>query len=467
MNAAVLASTLTQPSTGMPAAVPPLAGLPAAGMTMTAANCVAITACLLQAACQRGQLEDASAAARIAMALAPPESPHHAMLRALAAAQPALMQAPQEHRLYLLRRADGSALGLLRLRDSGRVSAVDGLPASHWRLKDGNLDLATDHGPAHTRFALCGEQAGKRVYLGASLADGEPRLLQELNCTYTRLRLLDPELAGPFCGLYDAEAMLPADLPKGAVMLLSAAHNAAEALTAALNQQAGLHLDGELMHPQAIGLSDGPLAATDAATDAAAEASTLHSLRAKDPAWFARMMLGRSHDRRGRDLADVPVRGFTLSASHSQRVLEWALADTQLRIVLVARSNLLAEFADLLADHAGIDPATAQIFEAERFTRFVDMKQRLLQALRGRLMQRNADSVEVDASRLNPATMTELVGFLTDEARLPTEPVDGVVLSVSPVIERFDNPVDVSLCHAALGQPEWAGLEGSPSGVPA
>ena len=456
MNAAVLASTLTQPSTGMPAAVPSHAGMPAAGMTMTAANCVATTAMLLQAACQHGQLEDASAAARIAMALAPAESPHHALLMALAEARPALMQAPEEHRLYLLRRADGSALGLLRLRDSGRVSAVDGLPATHWRLKDGNLDLATDHGAAHTRFALCGGQAGKRLYLGASLADGEPRLLQELNCTYTRLCLLDPEMAGPFCGLYDAEAMVPADLPASAVMLLSSAHNAAEALTEALNQQAGLHLDGELMHPQAIGLSDGPLAAADA--------NTLHSLRAKDPAWFARMMLGRSHDRRGRDLAGVPVRGFTLSATHSPPVLEWALADTQLRIVLVARSNLLAEYADLLADHLGIDPATAQTFEAERFTRFVDMKRRHLQALRERLTQRNADSVEVDASRLNPATMTELVAFLTDEPSCPTEQVDGVVLSISPVIERFDNPVEVAVCLAALGHPEWAGLEGSATG---
>ena len=457
MNAAVLASTLTQPSTGLPAAVPPLAGMPAAGMTMTAANCVATTASLLQAACQHGQLEDASAAARIAMALAPAESPHHAMLRVLAAARPALMQAPEEQRLYLLRRADGSALGLLRLRDSGRVSAVDGLPATHWRLKDGNLDLATDHGAAHTRLTLCGEQAGKRLYLGASLTDGEPRLLQELNCTYTRLRLLDPEMAGPFCGLYDADAMVPADLPESAVMLLSSAHNGAEALTAALNQQTRLHLDGELMQPQAIGLSDGPLAAADA--------STLHSLRAKNPAWFARMMLGRSHDRRGRDLANVPVRGFTLSAMHSQPVLNWALADTQLRIVLVARSNLLAEYADLLADHAGLDPATAQTFEAERFTRFVDMKLRHLQALRDRLMQRNADSGEVDASRLNTATMTELVAFLTDQAMLPTGQVDGVVLSISPVIERFDNPVDVAVCLAAMGHPEWAGLEGSALGM--
>ena len=133
--------------------------------------------------------------------------------------------------------------------------------------------------------------------------------------------------------------------------------------------------------------------------------------------------------------------------------------------MLVARSNLLAEYAELLADQAGIDPATPQAFEAERFMRFVGMQQRHLQALRARLRQRNADSVEVDASRLNPATMTELLAFLTDDARLPAEQVDGVVLSVSPVIERFDNPVDVATCLAALGHPEWAGLEGSTVGL--
>ena len=452
MNAAVLASTLNQPRPSLAAAAPAPAGAPAAGLTMTAANCVAVTATLLQAACQRGQLEDASAAARIALALAPPSSPHQALLRALSDARPQLMQPPEEHRLYLLRAADGSSLGLLRLRDSGRVSAADGKPATHWSLKDGNLDLATDHGAAHTRFALCGEQSGLRLYLGESLADGAPRLLQEMNCTYTRLRLLDPEMASPFCGLYDADAMVPAALPERAVMLLSAPHSGADALSAALNQHAGLHLDGELMDPQTIGLADGALGA--------AEASTLHSLRAKDPAWFVRMMLARSHDRDGRDLAGVPVRGFTLSAMHSQAVLDWAIADPRLRIVLVARSNLLAEYADLLADANGNDPQAPQAFEAERFTRFVGMKQRYLLGLRQRLMQRNADTVEVDASRLNPATMAELSAFLLDDRVLMTDAVDGVVLSVTPVIERFDNPVAVAACLAALGQADWAGLEG-------
>ena len=457
MNAAVLALPLTQPSAGLPAAALPIIGTPAAGLTLTAANCVTITATLLQAACQRGQLEDASAAARIALALAPPNSPHQALLRLLAQARPTLMLTPDEQRLYLLRAADGAALGLLRLRDSGRISAADGQPATHWALQDGNLLLSSDHAAPHTRFVLCGEQAdlpaGKRLYLGQSLHDGEPRLLQELDCTYSRLRLLDPELASPFCGLYDAQSMVPAPLPERSVMLLSAAHNGADALTAALHQTAGLQLDGELMHPRAIGLADGELSAS--------EAGALHGLRAKDPAWFARMMLGRSHDRGGRDLTSSRVRGFTLSPMHAQPVLDWAMADTSLRIVHVVRGNMLAEYADLLADHAGCDPTLPIHFEPERFTRFVEMKRRCLQALRARLVQRNADTVEVDASRLNPATMAELRAFLTDQPALPVDWIDGVVLSVSPVIERFDNPAAVAACLAAIGQPDWAGLEGS------
>ena len=54
-------------------------------------------------------LDDASAAARVALPLAVPHSPHAAMLQALAAVHPTLMTAPEERRLYLLRGADGVA----------------------------------------------------------------------------------------------------------------------------------------------------------------------------------------------------------------------------------------------------------------------------------------------------------------------------------------------------------------------
>ena len=77
-----------QPATAMAG---PMA--PAAGLAMLASTCVDQTAELLRLACRRGQLEDASAAARVALPLAQPHSPHAAMLQALV--QPSLVPAPQ------------------------------------------------------------------------------------------------------------------------------------------------------------------------------------------------------------------------------------------------------------------------------------------------------------------------------------------------------------------------------------
>lgn len=513
MTAAALAMPHTQPLgfalLAPPAPAVPTPGAPAAGMTLTAGNCVALTAALIQAACQRGQWEDASAAARIGLDLAQPRSPHGAMLQALAHALPLLMCAPDEHRLYMLRDADGQQLGLLRLRSNGRISSPDPELAAHhahWVLQDGCLLLASADGTPHTRFALCGEQAGdadlpnpvpnpvpnpihhgtapllnkpaatpaKRLYLGLSLASGTPRLLQELNCTYTRLRLLDAELAGPFCGLYNVDAMVPAALPARAVLLLASPHSGAAALAEVLNQHASLHIDGELLGQSGIGLAEGCVAPQDA--------GVLGTLRTMDPTWFVCMMLGRSHDRAGRDLAGLPVRGFTLAAVHSAAVLDWALGQSGLRIVHMARSNLLAEFADMLAhrqphqdqhQHQHRDqhlptPARASTpmpspplhFDAERFTRFVEMKQFYLAALRARLVQRNADTVEVDGSRLNGATLAELRGFLTDQAPLPAQVDEGIRLSHGPLVDRFDNPEAVRTCLAMIGQAHWAHAEG-------
>ena len=444
---------------------------PVAGLTLTAGNCVAMTAALLQAACQRGQFDDAGAAARIALPLAQPRSPHSAMLHALATARPLLMIAPGEQRLYLLRDAKGRALGLLRLRDNGRIGSPDAELSAHhaiWRLQDGCLLLAGADGAAHTRFALCAEQAdpastpatqdkpasspGQRLYLGQSLIDGAPRVLQEFNCTYTRLRLLDTELAGPFCGLFNVEAMVPAALPERAVLLLAAPHNGASALAGRLNQHAGQHIDGELLGAQGIGLAEGTLALR--------ASGVLGMLRTLDPVWFACMMMGRSHDSTGRDLTAVAVRGFTLASAHPPAVLDWAMAQTGLRIVHIARSNLLAEFADLQAEQHGALPSVPLHFDGERFTRFVEMKRFYLAALRQRLVQRNADTVEVDASRLNAATLAELRGFLSDAAMPPAQAEESIRLSHGPVIARFENPGAVLACLAKLGQPHWADLEG-------
>lgn len=449
MNAPALA--LPDPQTDAAAPARPTA---AAGLALSAADCVDQTAELLRLACRRGQLEDAGSAARVALGLARPRSPHAAMLRVLAGAQPTLMLAPDESRLYLLRDADGRVLGSLRLRDNGHLGLTppDGL--ARWQLQDGQLELRDAQGRTDARFPLCGQHDGLRLYLGGRVADGRPLLLQEQRCLFTRLGALDAELAEPFCGLYDIDALVPADLPPRAALLLGAPHSGAAVLAAALNCQDGLFFDGELLHPQGIRLAEGPVP-----TQAA---GTLLAMRARDPAWFARMVLGRRSDQHGRDLTEAKVRGFTMAPQHAPAVLEWALREPALRIVHVARSNLLAEFADILAGQAGTRRGDGRLdFEPERFLRYVEMQQRYLAALRERLVRRDGDTVEVDGSRLNAATLTELGGFLLDGPPPALAPDSVPATSRQPVAARFDRPDAVHACLATLGRPGWGEVEGT------
>jgi hypothetical protein len=454
MNAVALAMPTPQPAATLPATAATATAVPmapVAGLSLLATTCIEQTAELLRLACRRGQLEDASAAARIALPLAQPDSPHDAMLRALAAAQPALMVPPEERRLYMVRGADGQSLGVIRLRDNGCVGLSAPAAAARWQLREGNLELCDTSGHASTRFVLCGDRAGLRLYLGERTADGQPCMLEELRCTYTRLSLLDPELVDPFCSLYGADAMVPAELPDGAALLLGAPHTHMDRLAQVLNRSIGVLFDGDLLHPQGMQLHE-PLLSRSAAR-------TLHALRAKDAPWFARMMMSRSHDALGRDLRSLQVRGFTMAPAHSQTALEWALAEQDLRIVHVVRSNLLAEFADLLAEQHG-HTAQPLHFEPDRFGRFIEMKQRHLDGLRARLRQRNADTVEVDGSRLNQATVAELLGFLTDTDGASHGGCEAVPISAQRVIERFDNPEAVLPCLRTLDRPGWAEAEG-------
>jgi hypothetical protein len=123
------------------------------------------------------------------------------------------------------------------------------------------------------------------------------------------------------------------------------------------------------------------------------------------------------------------------------------------------RSNLLAEFADILAAQRG-SQADRLHFEPERFGRFIEMKQRYLERVRQRLVQRNGDTVEVDGSRLNSRTIAELLAFLTDAPDPQAIVAEPAASSGTRVIERFDNPEAVLPCLRAIDRLNWAEIEG-------
>lgn len=465
MNAIALAlpdhlRTAARPTPAAAATVTPVPTATAvAGLHLLAETCIAQTAELLRLACRRGQLEDAAAAARVALPLAVPHSPHAAMLHTLAEARPTLMTAPEERRLYLLRSADGVAHGVLRLRDNGRIGLNPPPLADHWRLHDGNLELCDATGEASLRFALCGERQGLRLYLGervgktvaAMASENQACVLEELRCTFTRLAMLDPELLDPFVGLYGATEIVPTPLPSGAALLLGEANSRMHLLAQALNHQPGVHFDGELLHPQGMQLAE-HLPSRSAARN-------LHALRTKDAPWFARMVIGRSHDALGRDMTAMAVRGFCMAPAHGDAALNWALDEPALRIVHVVRSNALAAFADMLAEQQANHRGTLH-FEPERFGRYIEMTQRHQDGLRQRLCGRFGETVQVDGSRMNAATLSELLGFLHDAPDGSGFASTGVPAPEQRVIERFDNPEAVLLCLRALDRMGWAEVEG-------
>jgi len=452
LETALLDTTAAAAST---AASGPTSGAPRLGLTLAAFTVVEQTAELLHLACRRGQLEDAGAAARVALPLAEPHSAHEAMLQALAQAQPALMTSPDENRLYMLRGQDGRQLGLLRLRDNGLVGPNPPAMATRWALRDGNLELMDTQGHATVRFALCGERDDLRLYLGESTGEDGPFMLQEVRCTYSRLSMFDTEMMASFCGLYNIDEMVPAELPARAAVLVGTPHSGADRLAQSINLSQGAFIDGPLLHPQGIELAEGQTHGNQAAM--------LHAVRAKDPTWFARMMMGRSHDAEGRDLSTFPARGFMLTPGHSREATEWTLTETALRVVHVVRSHALAEFADLMAEQATTPDALLH-FEAERFERFLGMRQLYLDNLRGRLMQRQGDTVEVDTSRLNAHTVAEVMSFLNDAPTYSQVVTDLPPTRPGRVLERFDNPADVLQCLTRLGKLEWMEAEGPVAG---
>jgi hypothetical protein len=68
--------------------------------------------------------------------------------------------------------------------------------------------------------------------------------------------------------------------------------------------------------------------------------------------------------------------------------------------------------------------------------------------------------VQVDGSRLNAATLAELLGFLHDAPDGSGFTSAGVPAPAQRVIERFDNPEAVLVCLRALDRMGWAEVEG-------
>ena len=414
---------------------------------------------VMRQACRNGSLAEASAAAAAAMPTVEPHAPRVGLLHALVQAQPAAMVAPGENRLYLLHRMNGAPMALLRLRDNGLISASGGSELARWTLADGQIELHGRDGRASSRFALAGERAdGQRLYLGESLQDGSLHLLSEVDCTYSRLRMLDPELAGPFCGLYDIDQMVFADLPPQPVVVIATPHTGSQRLLRLLNSHPHSFVDGELLHPQYIGLYGGELRSD--------EAGALYSLRAKDPMYFSRMMMNRSHHSDGRDLTQVPMRGFTFNPMHSRQTLDWVMDTKPIRVVHLVRDNLLAEYASLVAGGADSPRRPRMQFEPERFERFVDMKQRYLGMLRERLDKRSGAWAEIETSAFNRDNIQALLSFLNGSPSNAPLPVSSLARTrTERPIERFDNPEAVRQCLTRLGAEHWAEGEGPAPGT--
>ena len=400
-------------------------------------------------ACRNGRLEDASAAAAAAMPSLEQDLPRASLLHSLAQAKPAPMTPPEENRLYLLRRINGAPIGLFRLRDNGQVSASGGSALSRWSMADGCIELQQGDGHAAARFMLCGDHQGLRLYLGESQIDGTLQMLSEVRCAYSRLRMLDPELAGPFGALYDTDAMVPALLPERAMVLLATPHTGANRLLRLLNASAQGLIDGELLHPQHIGLYGGELRPD--------EAGSLYSMRAKDPVYFARLLMSRSHHSDGRTLNDVPLRGFTLNPAHSRPVLDWVMGERHVCVVHLVRDNLLAEFASILAGGADSPRRPRLHFEAARFQRFVVMKQRYLAMVRERLEARSGPWAEIETGAFTRQNIVDLMGLLLPGGTGLALPAAALTRQrPERTLERFDNPDEVMRNLTQMGHEDWA-----------
>lgn len=417
---------------------------------------------VVREACVSRQFEAVVEAARLALPSCTPGSPRETLFKRLAKAQPAPAAMPGEHRLWLLQRLDGSLVGLVRLRDNGEVYGANHTNESHWAVRGDHVLLCAPGGQPTTAFSLSGTAEGQRVMVGLFMDSRTVHVLSEVDCHYSKLRMLDPELVGPFGSMLPAGTM-PGSLPAQPAVLLAAPRTGSHLLLNLLNSSGRVFFDAELMNLVTISVFGQNLKPE--------EAGALYALRSNDPVAFLKAMMTRSHHVDGRRLEDVAVRGFKLFPHQSHAAFDWVLAEPSMRIVHLYRENLLAEYSSLLVAYAEGHwvggPASLRSkrirFEAARFQRFLDTKQRYLDDVREKLAARGSDVIEIEYSAFSRQTVNQVLAFLT---RGPSDAdLDALGLQrqlADRVIDRFDNPDDVMRCLAQLGQERWADVERPP-----
>lgn len=412
-------------------------------------------------ACRDGHFDLAVTAAAAALPNAVPNTPLATLLRDLAQAQRAAAVRPSDDTLWLLRRFDGSMVAILQFRDDGSVAGRVHPNESRWTFAGGRLGFVDADGQVTTRFVLHGVSGGKRIHIGVFKDDQIIHVLTEIDCSYARLRLLEPELVGVVAGHFRTEQLSVPPLPPKPAVILAAARTGSHLLLNMLNSSQRVFFDAELMNPAQISIFG---------DDIPVEGSgMLYTLRHNDPTAFTKVMMTRSHHSDGRMLDGYEVRGFKLFPQQSHRVLDWVIDEPSFRIVHLHRANLLAEYSSLLvafAEHhwVGGPESLKQYkvkFQARRFQQFVQMKKIYLDGIRERLARRAGASIEIEYSAISHESVKGVLAMLLDEPNFDAElSALGLRQQLNEnVIERFDNPDDVRRCLVDMGHESWAGVE--------
>ncbi len=370
--------------------------------------------------------------------------------------------------LWLLRSMDGALTRLLRLRENGRLEGQPDMPDGQWDLQNGVLRFQLPHLATAIQFTITGEAAGRPMLVGRSGLAGAQAVfvLTPSNCMYSQLRMLHPELTHSMAGLFRPDELVDPGLPEVPVVLLAEHRTGSHLLLNLLNSSDNVLIDGEIFNAGMISVFGADLPSN--------RKDGLDMIRMSDPLRFAKVMMGRSHHEDGRTLDHVKVRGFKLFPEHSRPMFDWAMDTPEVRVIHLYRENLLAQYSSYVMakrDKAWVGGPDAKarakvFFDRERFERFVDMSQRYHADVTRRLAARAGAWAQVEYSRIDRATVAGLHAMLTGESGHVRFDALGLKRQLEgAVIDRFSNPDDVRASLAALGRPEWAGVESQEIGT--